>query len=135
MRVRVSTHVLVMEKFWKDTFNRCILDNALSSDTGIYVYTIMVAFSTTVWICSDHVTQTVTANITSLLEEDPINHRGNILNCGSSLLNIFCQFNWIGPHLTDLSCSYPNIEPNSLVCIYINIHALIICMHIMLVFL
>lgn len=70
---------------------------------------------TTVGSGLDHVAQTITANITALLVEDPDCGPDNIINCGSSLLNWFCRLNWIGPFQLDLACPYINTK--TLVCL------------------
>lgn len=60
--------------------------------------------------------QTITANITGLLIEDPDCGPDNVINCGSSLLNWFCRLNWIGPFQSDLACPY--ITTRTLVCLF-----------------
>lgn len=54
----------------------------------------------------DHVTPTITANLASLLEEDPVSGPQKVVIFGSRLLNSFCQQNWIGPFQPDLECTY-----------------------------
>jgi tetratricopeptide (TPR) repeat protein len=80
-----------MEGFWGDSINKRVLESALSSNKGL-----------------DHVTRTVTTNVTTLVEEDPVNNSSAIATCGSRLLDQFIRFNWVGPNQADLACPYRN---------------------------
>ena len=105
-----------MEGFWRDSINKRVLESALASNKGL--------FDGSCWFCVhqytvlglDHVTRTVTANVTTLLEEDPVNNSSAIATCGSRLLDQFIKFNWVGPNQADLACPYPNSGTKALVC-------------------
>ena len=114
------THVcrrIAMEGFWGDSINKRVLESALSSNKGL--------FDDSCWFCVhhyrfseglDHVTRTVTTNVTTLVEEDPVNNSSAIATCGSRLLDQFIRFNWVGPNQADLACPYRNSGTKVLVC-------------------
>ena len=107
-----------MEEIWSHSISKRVLENALASNKGLFTVCYVCAervFGS--FLGLDHVTQTVGNNITSLVEEDPVNNCSGIVTCGSRLLGTFCSFNWVGPNQADLSCPYPNSGTNVLVCV------------------
>lgn len=70
------------------------------------------------WLAVDlnHMSRTISSNLSSLLDskQNESDIKQKIALCGLTLLDWFCEINWIGPFQNDLHCPFLN-DPKTLV--------------------
>ena len=109
MRWRSSGRILLIDVFWRMFYRHIKVHSCIVRMLRSNIISLLAPQGL------DHLNQTLTIHVASLLEEDPVNYPVHVMACGSSLLNWFCRFNWIGPYQDDLACPYASFGTGSLV--------------------